>query len=125
MNAMPATKETQSHTPGPWQACKEGACTCGQVWSLPGDMPVFYALQDGKRQIVGLACNEWGDAPDLIYGAVGREQQIANSRLIAASPELAAALRRALDWLSSYPGGNAAGAYMDAVNALKKAGCYE
>lgn len=82
------------HTPGPWQACKEGACTCGQVWSLSGDMPVFYALEDGKRQIVGLACNEWGDAPDLIYGAVGREQQVANARLIAAAPDMLAMLRR-------------------------------
>lgn len=91
------TKETQSHTPGPWQACKDGACTCGQVWSIPGDMPVFSALENGKRQIVGLACNEWGDAPDLIYGAVGKEQQVANARLIAAAPDLLAALKELHD----------------------------
>lgn len=49
----------------------------------------------------------------------------ADATLIAAAPELAAALKRSLDWLSSYPGGTCKVAYMNAVAALKKAGCYE
>lgn len=38
---------------------------------------------------------------------------------------LVAALKRSLSWLSSYPGGCAAPAYMQAVNALKQVGRYE
>jgi hypothetical protein len=52
-------------------------------------------------------------------------QAEANARLIAAAPDMLSALKRALNWLASYPGGNAQGAYMDAVNALKKAGRYD
>lgn len=70
------------HSPIPWKACKNGECSCGQIWCLPGDMPVYTVLPDGKRQIMGLACNEWGDAPDMIYGAVGKEEQKANAAFI-------------------------------------------
>lgn len=84
-------------TPGPWKTCQNGNCTCGQVWSIPGDCPVFTVLLDGRPQLVGLACNEWGDSPDAIYGAVGKEQQTANARLIAAAPDLLAIAREYAD----------------------------
>lgn len=45
----------------------------------------------------------------------------ANASLIAAAPDLLAALRRSLDWLSSYPGGNSHGAYEQARAAIAKA----
>lgn len=38
---------------------------------------------------------------------------------------LVAALKRSLNWLSSYPGGGAEGAYMEVVNALKRVGRYD
>ena len=30
-------KRANAATPGPWRACREGACSCGQVWSIPLD----------------------------------------------------------------------------------------
>jgi hypothetical protein len=62
----------EKSTPGPWDACKEGKCRCGQIWSIPAD------------QQVGTILAEWGDAPDMIYGGVGEEQREANAALIVA-----------------------------------------
>lgn len=45
----------------------------------------------------------------------------ADMRLIAAAPDMHAALQRALDWLASYPGGGTEAAYDQARAALDKA----
>lgn len=45
----------------------------------------------------------------------------ANAQLVAAAPDLLAACQRALDWLASYPGGNAEGAWLQARRAVEKA----
>jgi len=102
--------EQSSHTPGPWMAAASASSIVG--WPVVGPR---------GRAVASVHCVR-GDTPEgkLINAEAG-----ANARLIAAAPNMAAALKRALSWLSSYPGGNAEGAYMDAVNALKKAGCYE
>mgnify|MGYP001612566934 FL=1 len=74
-----------AHTPGPWRACHNGECTCGQIWSISADHPVATA-------IIG----EWGDnlcgkAEDrMVYGSVSAGTAAANARLIAAAPETAA-----------------------------------
>ena len=44
-----------------------------------------------------------------------------DARLIAAAPDLLAALERTLSWLTSYPGGGAMGVYDQARAALAKA----
>lgn len=98
------TFQALAHTPGPWKACHNGECTCGQVWSMPADCPVFTVLENGTGQVVGLACNEWGDAPDMIYGSVGKEQQTANARLIAAAPDMLALLKELIDIEGPQPG---------------------
>lgn len=69
------------HTPGPWTACHEGKCSCGQVWSKTADHPVATVTR-----------GEWGD-PGCPYGEVSRECANANARLIAAAPELLEALQ--------------------------------
>lgn len=68
-------------------------------------------------------CSRYGLSNGVFYQGSGFEEPDATA--IAAVPEMVAALRRSLSWLSSYPGGNAEGAYMAVVDALKKAGCYE
>ncbi len=45
---------------------------------------------------------------ELVAQTVGGND-IANARLIAAAPDLYAALERTLNWLSSYPGGGPMG----------------
>lgn len=45
----------------------------------------------------------------------------ANARLIVAAPDLLAASKRALDWLASYPGNGALGAYEEMRLAIVKA----
>lgn len=66
-----------------------------------------------------------GDGKDIAaYGdsAMWIEQNRANGKAIAAVPDLIEALQRSLNWLSSYPGGNAVGCYDQARAALRKAG---
>lgn len=104
MNDDPAsrTEDQQSHAPGPWTAGYDGS-----------KHVIFDAVGWMVATIPG-AYNQ---------GLVARHE--ADARLIVAAPDMANALRRALSWLSSYQGNGAKGAYMDAVNALKKAGCYD
>ena len=91
----------QEHTPGPWSSCQNGRCSCGIIWG-GGDYPVA-EVQSG----------EWGDSYPALrlvgdtsfdqkaepyiehinYGmGASPEEAAANARLIAAAPELLAAL---------------------------------
>lgn len=82
------------HTPTPWVACDDAILAddgCIEVCIVP--------LQDGMNP------TEWQ----------------ANMRLIAAAPDLLEALKRALDWLASYPGGCARDGYDEARAAIAKA----
>ncbi|MFN6952496.1 MAG: hypothetical protein ACK4NE_07870 [Albidovulum sp.] len=82
------------HTPGPWHACKDGACTCKVVWCA--DHP-----------IADVASGEWGDEypairldqegigakaeaylERLVYGSIDPTVAAANARLIAAAPDM-------------------------------------
>jgi len=84
--------------PGPWRECghKRGGCTCGQVWSIPADVPVATAIigewgdtvavlkKEGRRKVAALDM--------MVYGSIGQETGKANARLIAAAPQLYEAL---------------------------------
>ena len=75
------------HTPGPWQACHEGTCGCGMVWSIPGDFPVAAALS---------TCKMW-ETYNLGSGLKPQAgEREANSRLIAAAPDLLKACKEML-----------------------------
>ena len=90
MPDKPAT-ERSAHTPGPWKACRDGECQCRQVWSIPGDAPVFTALDThGVVALVGQAHQRWGDGPDLVYGEIPEDQTQANALLVSAAPDLLA-----------------------------------
>lgn len=94
-----------NHTPGPWHECNNGRCSCGLVWSIPGDFPVC-TVSDDKRhnlQVIAVAHEHMADAPDLIYQTLPREQCVANARLIAAAPDMLAALRTMLNAIGNYP----------------------
>ena len=82
-------------TPGPWRSCKDSECSCRMIWSLPGDCPVFTAKDTGEHSLIGLAHHKWGDAPDIIYGEISKEQQQANAKLIASAPTMLNALQEA------------------------------
>lgn len=101
--------EETKFTPGPWEACRNGECPCRMVWNKPYDMVVAVAIAASDEQYT---CGA---------GIVDKDMLRANSLLIAAAPELYEALSRSLNWLSSYPGGNASGVYEQASAALKKA----
>lgn len=62
------------HTPGPWRYCgqEREQCPCGQVWSVASDFQVATVH----------LLNEENDTE------IDRDQQKANTRLIAAAPDL-------------------------------------
>ena len=72
-----APSSISNYTPGPWRACgcDRGGCDCGLVWSETVDMPVAEALHKIEDM-----------------GVISREQQKANARLIAESPEMLEAI---------------------------------
>lgn len=76
----------------PWRACKEGECSCGQIWSVPCDAP-----------IVTVTTGKWGDSyPKIVlqggdldqtakavmdmieYGEIPKEMSQANAARIVA-----------------------------------------
>lgn len=93
------------HTPGPWAT---------------------FEIEDSRtrRPLVGVTVDN-GPA-DVAHcsgfdSQRGADEERANARLIAAAPDLLAACERALSWLSSYPGGCATSAYLQASAAVDKA----
>lgn len=102
-------------SPGPWKACKDSACSCKQIWSIPGDFPVCSA--DGFH--VGVVHEHMADAPDLIYQSVWEETRNANAALITAAPDLYAALSEIV--VAAEMGGYGSPALDDAKSALAKA----
>ena len=80
-----------AHTPGPWKECRSGACTCGQVWSIPGDFPV--CTVQFPRAPVAVAHEHMADAPNIIYQSITPEMCFHNARLIAAAPDMLALLK--------------------------------
>jgi len=90
-----------THTPGPWEACGKGRCTCKDVSAK--DHPVAHII-----------CGEWGDEypniqlspredgigyvaiaflDKIVYGEIEEEMAAANALLIATAPDLLAACK--------------------------------
>jgi hypothetical protein len=68
------TADNKMHTPGPWKRCREnrGGCECGQVWDASGKIHVATA--------------EYAHVQSF-------DEARANVRLIAAAPDMLAALK--------------------------------
>ena len=69
------------HTPGPWRKCNanNGNCACGLIWSVKGDFVLATATSSCKEH----------ESSNLGGGLNrGNEEYQANSRLIAAAPDL-------------------------------------
>ena len=109
MSEVNTTDEVVRHTPGPWH------------WDSD---PV---KNDPTGRIRYRVCATGKTVTQVYYSSFegGPTNAEADARLIAAAPHMSDALRRALSWLSSYPGEGANAAYLQAVAALKKAGTYE
>ena len=82
--------DTQKHTPGPWTAAGPG------IRETAGKDPRIMVLHpDGVRLIA--TTHEGCTRPD--GATICKDEQRANARLIAAAPELLAALKHARDYL--------------------------
>ena len=68
--ARAALELASSASPAPWRACKDGACSCKNVWSVGADYPIA-ALNHG----------EWGDEYEA-YRVVDIEDDLPGSKAI-------------------------------------------
>jgi len=91
---------------GPWRACHNGECKCGQIWSVPFDAPIavvqhgpwgdsYPALRtvDASEGMSGTGLKVEAYMERIEYGSIGEDVAIGIRRLIAAAPELLAALQ--------------------------------
>ena len=104
VSAVPASVPSA----GPWRGCKDGDCSCGMIWSVPGDHPVatvesgpwgdtWPALRSfDNGNMPGTAVEAYMERSD--YGEVDPDVAKANARLIAAAPDMLEQLRNA-SWL--------------------------
>jgi hypothetical protein len=90
------------HTKGPWHYCghERGGCECRMVWSHPADAHVATAQH---HNVVACVHHEWGDGADMIYGGFSPGETLANTRLIALSPELLQIAIRLQEWDKKWP----------------------
>ena len=80
------------HTPGPWRECghDRNGCVCRQIWGTSVDMIVCVASPPiGTSDLMPVPTPE---------------QEAANARLIAAAPDLLAALKFLVDAADTEPG---------------------
>ena len=94
------------HSPGPWRYAPAGP-------NMRNKYSQNFAIADGTGN--NLVAGTFSDTNG------GDAVSKANAVLIAAAPDLVKALERSLNWLSSYPGEGASGAYEEARAALSKA----
>lgn len=92
------------YTPGPWHACRNGICSCGQVWC--SDYPVAEITRGewgdtypAIRLTDGTSMSRVAEAymEKIVYGSISDEMATANARLIAAAPDLYSAIKNSDD----------------------------
>ena len=91
------------HTPGPWTIGKR-AIDLSVSDRSDYDVWALLPIRNGMNEVA------------FVF-----EKDTDNARLIAAAPDLLAALQRSLNWLSSYPGEGALMAWEQARAAIAKA----
>ncbi len=86
----------EAASPRPWNACKDGECTCGQIWTESGDHPVadvtrgvwgdtypaLRAIESPTSGMSGTAVEAYLER--IEYGEVGPTIAAANAKLIVA-----------------------------------------
>ena len=98
---------TIKHTPGPY------------FIDSRDDYRIVYAVVDGHR--IEIAYEPHHTRFYESCSITDADGTTANINLIASAPELLEALKKTLNWLSSYPGGGALDTWKQAHVAIKKA----
>lgn len=97
------------HTPGPWKF---------DTWHYATEAPRQELIVAGEEfRLAVLECDFVGDNPYT----VPKEQAEANARLIAAAPELLAALEGMIEWARRVRHANPGMEVVNAINAIAKA----
>lgn len=108
-------------TPGPWKAIAQGGSSTVVSATEPPRNDTRIPAYGYKRELgYCIAYPFIDDDNSARYDFVSFAHD--DAKAIAAVPDLIEALQRSLNWLSSYPGGNAVGCYDQARAALRKAG---
>lgn len=99
-----------AHTPGPWSVCgdERGGCKCNTIMSENHPIATFERGEWGNEwpslRVVGGSLDRTAE-PYMEFDAMGEipdAEALANARLIAAAPDLLAALRDALRKVKQY-----------------------
>ena len=90
------------YTKGPWRACRNGECSCKQVWCANNPVAEVVAGKWGDDycsiRIVGetsLDLKAEAYMEQVTYGEIPEKEAIANAHLIAAAPDMYEALKAA------------------------------
>lgn len=107
-----------NHTPGPWPLAtvKTSVGLCHRIGDFPSTSHI-----PGRERTYGCVYEDGTSKWRLHDNGSFDSELLANARLMAAAPDMLEALKRSLDWLSSYPGGCALAVYEDARVAIAKA----
>jgi len=82
-------------TPASWHACKEGHCPCGMIWAADGNTQIGVVYGPSHA---GDGCET---GPEFVPR---RAEQIANAKLIASAPTMAARIVELEQQLSEFLG---------------------
>jgi hypothetical protein len=93
----------------PWSACHDGECKCSQVWTKD-DHPVAIVTKGNwgddypSIRLVGEELERKAEAymEQINYGTVSNDTAIANTKFIAAAPEIVKQLLDKVNTLEAY-----------------------
>ena len=101
--------ELKTHSPGPWEACRDGECSCGFIWSIPADHPVAKVesgewgddypairITPAERGLTGTSFEVDAYMEQIAYGRIDPETAQQNAKLIALSPDMLKLLQQGL-----------------------------
>lgn len=101
--------QMKKYSPGPWEACHDGECSCGFIWSRTADHPVAKVesgewgddypavkITPSEGGLTGTHFEVQAYMEQIAYGRIDPEVAQQNALLIAMAPEMFELLQQGL-----------------------------